>query len=47
MPQAADCDPQASDRSQSNSKQEEPSEIAVVQISQTEYIMKCYPEIVD
>ena len=27
--------------------QEEPSEIAVVQISRTEYIMKCYHNMVD
>ena len=39
-----------SDRSQSsvvNSMQEEPSEIAVVQISRSEYIMKCYHNMVD
>ena len=43
MPQAVDCDPQASDRSQSsvaNSMQKGPSEIAVVQIRRTEYITK-------
>ena len=50
MPQAVDCDPQAVTVSQSsvvNSMQEEPSEIAVVQISRTEYIMKCYHDMVD
>ena len=39
-----------SDRSQSsvvNSMQKGPSEIAVVQISRTEYIMKCYRGMVD
>ena len=39
-----------SDRSQSsvvNSMQKGPTEIAVVQISRTEYIMKCYHNIVD
>ena len=39
-----------SDRSQSSvvkSMQKEPSEIAVVQISQTEYITKCYHNMVD
>ena len=39
-----------SDRSQSsvvNSMQNEPSEIAVVQISRTEYITKCYRNMVD
>ena len=50
MPEAVECDPQAvSDRSQSsvvNSMQEGPSEIAVVQISRTEYIMKCYHDMV-
>ena len=42
--------PTDSDRSQSsvvNSMQKEPSEIAVVQISRTEYITKCYRNMVD
>ena len=51
MPQAFDCDPQAvtgsSQSSVVNSMQKGPSEIAAVQISRTEYITKCYHNMVD
>ena len=48
MPRAVDCEPQTvTGDSQINSMHEKPSEIAVVQISQTEYIMKYYRGMVD
>ena len=49
MPQAVDCYPQAVTGVSHvvNSMQMGPSEIAVVQISRTKYIMKCYDDMVD
>ena len=46
MPQAVDCGSQAMTGA-SQVLQGEPSEIAVVQISRTEYIMKCYHDMVN
>ena len=48
MPQAVDCDPQAvAGVSEVKSMQGKPSEITVVQISRTEYVMKCYHDMVN
>ena len=46
MPQTVDCDPRAV-TGVSQVLQKGPSEIAVVQISRTEYITKCYRNMVD